>query len=78
MGQRAGDLFDFICDEFKRDKNGVKLDKSSNKKRHFLVHYCAMWKFSKREEESSNGIIYCKQNYNLWIVKTILHFDVQN
>ena len=36
------------------------------KKRHFLVHYCAMWKFSKREEEeSSNGIIYCKQNYNL-------------
>ena len=33
MGQRAGDLFDFICDEFKRDKNGVKLDKSSNKKK---------------------------------------------
>ena len=49
MGQRAGDLFDFICDEFKRDKNGVKLDKSSNKiKTLFVPLLCNVADFKKR------------------------------
>ena len=59
MGQRAGDLFDFICDEFKRDKNGVKLDKSSNKKKDTfwsIIVQCGS--FQKEKKKKVQTVLY--------------------
>ena len=58
MGQRAGDLFDFICDEFKRDKNGVKLDKSSNKKDTFQSIIVQCGNFQKEKKKKVQTVLY--------------------